>query len=400
MSLAEWSNTFGLFALCRESNYQNEISLGLSNVDSFHAIIYGNKNTMHISQKEIIYLFENGICENTNLDNTDIRSYSLFEKSELTEKLLRPMLTPRLSMYDSKDEIGCIFLRFHKSKLNVFKNFVEYIGESACIWSVIKFDNCSYLDVNYLNSKGAILRQFTSNKIFQFKNFKKMRVTKIYQMLKENQKWYFMHIRPNKLYKKEKLMQIYDFKKYVIWKWISFWLPLSINEDMSNVFDMNKYLIETISNKLKVRLNAIDVIERLGIHVCQLIPITLLKIFTHELNLSSPIFTAYRKIRNNSFDMWEFNHTELNNICNVYAKLQENIYYYKGHKYWFMEYLLNALKLPNAEFQKYMENNNLMMAYNEQEKKKKTQKFIIEEKWNNYKLKTIYKLIMLGSHIY
>lgn len=393
MSLAEWSNTFGLFALCRESNMEYEYNEGLSNIDSIYSIIYGSKNSIHVSKTEVEYLFKNGFNKNLIISNS-IKPYSLFENTEFTEKLLRILLTPRVAFKNTENEINAIFIRFHKSKLNIFENFVKYIGENACIWSIIKEEGFSCLNLDYINSKGNVLRQFEDMQNINYNIIKNIKTNSIYNDLSNVNKWYYKHIRQHQLYKNEKFRKLYDWKKYIIWKWAAYWLPLSINEDIKNIFDMNKYLIENVSNKLKVRLNAIDTIEILGIHVCQIIPDTLKYIFNHVLNLSSPVFTAYRKIIPISLDQWRFNHSDIIGIYKIYGKLQKNWSYFKNtNNLWFIQYLKTALKLDNNTFKEYMDGNNLINAYNKQITEQTNKIFTIEQTWDEYKLKTIYKLV-------
>lgn len=394
--LSDWSDRFGLAALARDD---------LTKVDTIYGIILGDKNEKHISYDEIEFLNSEGFFLEAKL-RYEIRSYSLFEDGYITTKLLREMLTPNLIYFDSVNSINCIFLYFSMKDIEIFANFVETFNLEGCVWTNLKQVGFTKLEFNYLHSSGAELNQFKRLGVkFDFRD--KLNNKEIYKELKDETNWYYKLFRHKRYYENSRFRKLKDFKSFIQWKWISYWLPLAINSDISNIFDMNKYLVQKVSTKLKVKLDAEDILENLGIHVCQLIPDTLKILFNHYLNRASITLVTCRKIEKFSKDQWKYNHENLINIEKIYSKLQKYPNSINSNR-WYIEYLLKLNKLSNREFKEYMEGDNLMLAIEKLEERRLLDKEIEnegfeinviktneEEAWNDFRLKKYLEYLML-----
>jgi len=392
--LSDWSDRFGLATLARDD---------LSKVDTIYGIILGDKNEKHISYDEIEFLHSEGFFLEAKR-NYEIRSYSLFDDGYITTKLLREILTPNLIYYDSINSINCIFLYFSIKDIEIFANFVETFNLEGCVWTNLKQIGFTKLDFNYLHSSGAELNQFKKLGVrFDFRNIQDTK--DIYKELKDETNWYYRLFRHKRYYERSRFRKLKDFKSFIQWKWISYWLPLSINSDISNVFDMNRYLVQKVSTKLKIKLDAEDILENLGIHVCQLIPDTLKRLFNHFLNRASITLVTCRKIEKFSEEQWRYNHENLINIEKIYGKLKKYPNSINSNK-WYIEYLLKLNKLSNKEFKEYMERDNLMLAIEylegkrilDQEIEKEGLEINInmaDEDWDSFRLKKYLEYLML-----
>ena len=201
--------------------------------------------------------------------------------------------------------------------LRYFANFVEYIHENGCTWTNNKTIGFTKLEFDYLHSNGGKLNQFNSNKI----KFGEIKTKNIYNCINE-ENWYFRLIRNKRFFRKDYFGKINDFKRFIRWKRMAYWVPIAINLDINNIFNLNKYLIGKVSTKFKVKIDIIDVYSNLDIHICQLIPDILKYIFRHYLNLASIILISFRDIKLDSLEQWKYNHEILTNIHLVYEKLQ------------------------------------------------------------------------------
>jgi hypothetical protein len=354
-----------------------EGDIELDAVNSVYCILIGRKSIKQISVEEINFLKNAGFFDETKIEY-ESKTYSLFEDEFITNKLLRVMLTPDLQFFPTINDENCIFLRIHKKKIATFENFANTFHLEGCIWTTMKEEGFSKLDFNYLNSTGAVLNQFKSKRLRFDLSSPKIN-SNIYEELKMEKNWYFRLLRKRRFYSEYRFRKINDFKKFMRWKWMAYWLPLSINADISNVFDMNRYLVEKVSTKLKVPLDADDVHEFLGIHVCQLIPDTLKRLFDHKLNKSSITLVAYRKVAERTYDQWYFDHENPMLMHLIYKKVQFYPNYFKSKK-WYLEYLLKAAKLDEIKFEKWLKNDNLVKAVEEVEAERlKENEELIEE---------------------
>ena len=388
MSLAEWSNIFGPFALCRNGDMQYELANNLLPLHTAYAIILGSKERIHLQHDEVVYLLNRGFFEQIN-NNVTIRAYSLFESKAITEKLLSYVLTPKISFYESRTDENAIFMEFDASLIGVFDSFVNYIQEDACIWMTVKHEGLSKLKLNYLHSHGPELHQFGMN----LHNLTHTKTFAIYENLKTNENWYFKRIRSKRFYDAYGNMPLQEFKHFIRWKWIHLLLPIAINEDLSNISDLNKFLIAKVSTKLKIALDADDVINVLGIHICQLIPDTLKILFQHDLNLSSFALVSLRRVKVNSLDQWAFSHGYEKEYM-VYKKMQKFPGYFDKSRKWYYKYLVAALQLDNNIFELFMRDNQLIDAAEYINNVDHGPFGIYRSQiWSEFKLKKIYEIL-------
>lgn len=388
MALAEWSNIFGPFALCRNGDMQYELANKNIPLHTVYAIILGSKIRTHLQHDEVVYLLNHGFFNQIN-NNVKIRAYSLFESKFITEKLLSYMLTPKISFFESDTDENAIFIEFDISLIGVFENFVKFIQEDACVWMTFKHEGFAKLRLNYLHSNGPELHQFGLN----LHNLVSTKTFAIYDELKTNENWYFKLFRSKRFYDAYENIPLQDFKHFIRWKWIHLLLPIAINEDMANISDLNKFLIAKVSTKLKIALDANDVINILGIHICQLIPDTLKILFQHDLNLSSFALVSMRKIKTNSFDQWAFSHGNEKEYM-VYKKMQKFPGYFDKNRKWYYKYLIAALQLDNNTFELFMRDNQLIDAAQYVNEIDRGPFGIFRSQiWSEFKLKKIYEIL-------
>ena len=352
---------------------------------------------------EVAWLMMNGFEEENEDDNRNLslpeREMSLFENERVTNKLLRVMLTPRLTFIQTENELNCIYLKCHIQFLERLEELIVSLGCYGCAWMTRKYDGFSHLDIQYLNSEGATLNHLKKKKIsFNFQKDILEKGTIEWQQYANQTRWYYKLIRTKRYYDESRFRKLNDIKEFVIWKWIRIWLPLAINEDLKNVFDLNRYLIKVVTNKYKVALDWKDVFINLGIHVCQLIPDTLKHVFNHKINSASPIFLTFLHIKEFSKDLWKYKH-DGSLVGQIYTKIFR---YPKCLLYnvWYREYLLEAIKLPNAEFEHFMKDNNLISAWKygkkleEGEIEEECQEYEdrIKQKWSQQKMNKVLEI--------
>lgn len=357
--LSSWSDKYGLSALCRKRDPKYEKDTYIPYYETVHVIIMGSSEDKQVSYDEVKWLKENGNDDMEDDEKTELpdREMSLFENEDLTHQLLRVMLTPRLYFVKTENEMNCIYLEIHLSFLELMEDFIKSIQCYGCAWMNQKHEGFTKLNLNYLESKGGVLNHLKEKKArFDFSNAK----------IEENilcgeRRWYYRLIRTKRFYDENRFRKLNDFKQFIWWKWVMLWLPLAVNEDVSNVFDLNRYLIKYVTNKYKIRLDWKDIYEYLCIHICQLIPDTLKHKFNHKLNLASPIFLTFLNAKENSKDMWFAEHNGLM-MPFIYTKIFRYANCLLGNA-WYREYLLKAIELPNVEFEILMEGNNLINAW-------------------------------------
>lgn len=297
------------------------------------------------------------------------------------------MLTPRLKFIKTENELNCIYLKCHLSFLERIEELVRDLGCYGCAWMNMKNEGFTKLDLNYLNSSGGTLNHLKKRKVrFDMMNEqirKEMeKGTADWRLYGNEKRWYYRLIRSKRYYDENRFRKINDIKEFMIWKWIRIWLPLSINEDIKNIFDLNRYLIKIVTNKYKVQLDWKDVYLYLGIHVCQLIPDTLKTLFNHKVNLASPIFLTFLEAKEFSKDLWKYDHDG-----RLVGFIYNKIFRYPKcllTNAWYREYLLEAIKLPNYEFETFMKDNNLISAWKHM---KKLEEDDIEEEYQDYEIR-------------
>ena len=136
--LADWSDRFCLNIFCRLRYRKTEVKLGLNKVDSFCSIIFGSRKTVIYQKKKLISYMKIDFLKMPKIMLKSKKSYFHFEDEYISNKLLKNMLCPRVEFIASENEDNCIFVGFHKSLLNLFEHFANYIHENTYIWINIK----------------------------------------------------------------------------------------------------------------------------------------------------------------------------------------------------------------------------------------------------------------------